>query len=144
MGEHLPEARPAGQSTLERSPVSLFTADARGDEIDDAHDPVVADARLRGRRVGWLLLALTLFGVFGLAVLPTPYVIERPGPVFDTLGSVTVGDEEVPLIEIPSAPTFETEGSLSLSPPRSPTHSPRCSTSRCRKSSRSWSPTPAR
>lgn len=114
MGEHLPEARPAGQSTLERSPVSLFTADARGDEIDDAHDPVVADARLRGRRVGWLLLALTLFGVFGLAVLPTPYVIERPGPVFDTLGSVTVGDEEVPLIEIPSEPTFETEGSLSL------------------------------
>lgn len=94
--------------------MSLFTADARGDEIDDARDPDVADARLRGRRVGWLLLALTLFGVFGLAVLPTPYVIERPGPVFDTLGSVTVGDEEVPLIEIPSEPTFETEGSLSL------------------------------
>lgn len=94
--------------------MSLFTADARGDAIDDAHDPVVADARLRGRRVGWLLLALTLFGVFGLAVLPTPYVIERPGPVFDTLGTVTVGDEEVPLIEIPSEPTFATEGSLSL------------------------------
>lgn len=94
--------------------MSLFTADARGDEIDDARDPDVADARLRGRRVGWLLLALTIFGVFGLAVLPTPYVIERPGPVFDTLGSVTVGDEEVPLIEIPSEPTFETEGSLSL------------------------------
>ena len=94
--------------------MSLFTADARGDEIDDAHDPVVVDAGLRGRRVGWLLLALTLFGVFGLAVLPTPYVIERPGPVFDTLGTVSVGDEEVPLIEIPSEPTFETEGSLSL------------------------------
>ncbi len=94
--------------------MSLFTADARGDEIDAAHDPVVADARLRGRRVGWLLLALTLFGVFGLAVLPTPYVIERPGPVFDTLGTVTVGGDEVPLIEIPSEPTFETEGSLSL------------------------------
>ncbi|MBX9717901.1 MAG: PDZ domain-containing protein [Microbacteriaceae bacterium] len=82
--------------------------------MDAAHDPVVADARLRGRRVGWLLLALTLFGVFGLAVLPTPYVIERPGPVFDTLGTVTVGGDEVPLIEIPSEPTFETEGSLSL------------------------------
>ena len=107
-------ASPAGQSPLERSPVSLFTADARGDEIDDVHDPVVADARLRGRRVGWLLLALTLFGVFGLAVLPTPYVIERPGPVFDTLGSVTVNGEEVPLIEIPSEPTYATTGSLSL------------------------------
>lgn len=94
--------------------MSLFTADARGDAIDDAHDPVVVDARLRGRRVGWLLLALTLFGVFGLAVLPSPYVIERPGPVFDTLGSVSVGDDEVPLIEIPTEPTYDTTGSLSL------------------------------
>lgn len=94
--------------------MSLFTADARGDEFDDAHDPAVVDARMRGRRVGWLLLALTLFGVFGLAVLPTPYVIERPGPVFDTLGTVTVNGDEVPLIEIPSEPTYETAGSLSL------------------------------
>ena len=74
----------------------------------------VDDARLRGRRVGWLLLALTLFGVFGLAVLPSPYVIERPGPVIDTLGTVTIGDEEVPLIQIPTEPTYETPGSLSL------------------------------
>lgn len=114
MGEHLPGPSLVRQNTLERSPVSLFTADARGDAIDDAHDPVVVDARLRGRRVGWLLLALTLFGVFGLAVLPSPYVIERPGPVFDTLGSVSVGDDEVPLIEIPTEPTYDTTGSLSL------------------------------
>lgn len=84
--------------------MSLFT-----DERDAA-----ADARLRGRRVGWLLLALTLFGVFGLAVLPSPYVIERPGPVIDTLGTVTIDGEEVPLIQIPTEPTFETPGSLSL------------------------------
>lgn len=84
--------------------MSLFT--------DDAH--AAADARLRGRRVGWLLLALTLFGVFGLAVLPSPYVIERPGPVFDTLGVVTIEGDEVPLIQIPTEPTFDTTGSLSL------------------------------
>lgn len=84
--------------------MSLFT--------DDAH--AAADARLRGRRVGWLLLALTLFGVFGLAVLPSPYVIERPGPVFDTLGVVTIDGDEVPLIQIPTEPTFDTTGSLSL------------------------------
>lgn len=84
--------------------MSIFT-----DESYAAHD-----ARLRGRRVGWLLLALTLFGVFGLAVLPSPYVIERPGPVIDTLGTVTIDGEEVPLIQIPTEPTFETEGSLSL------------------------------
>ena len=90
--------------------MSLFTADSH----DDAHSAVVVDARLRGRRVGWLLLALTLFGVFGLAVLPSPYVIERPGPVFDTLGSVTVDGDEVPLIEIPTEPTYDTAGTLSL------------------------------
>jgi PDZ domain-containing protein len=88
----------------------LFTAEAR----DDLHDPAVVDARQRSRRVGWLLLALTLFGLVGLAVLPSPYVIERPGPVFDTLGSVSVEGEELPLIEIPSQPTYDTPGSLSL------------------------------
>lgn len=90
--------------------MSLFTAEAR----DDLHDPAVVDARQRSRRVGWLLLALTLFGLVGLAVLPSPYVIERPGPVFDTLGSVSVEGEELPLIEIPSQPTYDTPGSLSL------------------------------
>ena len=104
----------AEQSTFERSPVSLFTDDSRGDTFDGGYDPTVDDARLRARRVGWLLLSLTLFGVFGLAVLPSPYVIERPGPVFDTLGTVTVDGDEVALIEIPTEPTFDTEGSLSL------------------------------
>lgn len=94
--------------------MSLFTVDTRGDALDPDDDPVVLDARQRGRRVGWLLLALTLFGVFGLAVLPSPYVIERPGPVFDTLGAVSVGGDEVPLITIPGEPTYDTAGSLSL------------------------------
>ncbi len=71
-------------------------------------------ARSRGRRVGWLLLAVMLFGVFGMAMLPSPYVIEQPGPVFDTLGSVEVDGEEVPLITIPTEPTYPTKGSLSL------------------------------
>lgn len=92
----------------------MFTDETRGDAFADGNDPTIDDARVRARRVGWLLLSLTLFGVFGLAVLPSPYVIERPGPVFDTLGSVTVDGEEVPLIEIPTEPTFETEGSLSV------------------------------
>ena len=94
--------------------MSLFTDDTRGDEYADGYDPTIEDARVRSRRVGWLLLSLTLFGVFGLAVLPSPYVIERPGPVFDTLGTVTVDGDEVPLIEIPTEPTYDTEGSLSL------------------------------
>ncbi|MEN9621013.1 MAG: hypothetical protein RL499_1206, partial [Actinomycetota bacterium] len=94
--------------------MSLFTDDSRAYASVDGDDPIIDDARLRARRVGWLLLSLTLFGVFGLAVVPSPYVIERPGPVFDTLGTVTVEGDEVPLIEIPTEPTYDTEGSLSL------------------------------
>jgi len=85
--------------------VSLFSEDA---------STAIDDARSRGRRIGWLLLALTAFGVVALAILPSPYVIERPGPVFDTLDSVTVGDDDVPLIDIPTEPTYETPGSLAL------------------------------
>jgi Lon-like protease len=84
--------------------VSLFTEDPE----TESH------ARANGRRVGWLLLAFTALGVFGMAILPSPYVIESPGPVFDTLGSVTVEGQEVSLITIPREPTYATEGSLSL------------------------------
>jgi len=52
--------------------------------------------------------------MFVLALLPTPYVLQVPGPVYDTLGEVQIRGEEVSLIEIPDVPTFETEGSLSL------------------------------
>jgi Lon-like protease len=79
---------------------------------DDAR--VESTVRRGGRRVGWLMMAVTVFGMLGLAVLPSPYVIERPGPVIDTLGSVTVDGVDVPLIEIPEEPTYPTEGSLSL------------------------------
>ena len=86
--------------------MSLFSDD------DDAR--VSSTVRRGGRRVGLLMMAVTVFGMLGLAILPSPYVIERPGPVFDTLGSVTVDGEEVPLIEIPGETTYPTEGSLSL------------------------------
>lgn len=86
--------------------MSLFSDD------DDAR--VSSTVRRGGRRVGLLMMAVTVFGMLGLAILPSPYVIERPGPVFDTLGSVTVEGDEVPLIEIPGETTYPTEGSLSL------------------------------
>ncbi len=85
--------------------VSLFSEDAATAELE---------ARSRDRRVGWTLLALTLFGVVALAILPSPYVIERPGPVFDTLDAVSVDGEDVPLIDIPTEPTYDTPGSLAL------------------------------
>ena len=45
----------------------------------------------RSRRVGWLMLGLTGAIVAGPSLLPAPYVIDNPGPTYDTLGSVLVG-----------------------------------------------------
>ena len=60
-------------------------------------------ARRRGRR-----------SASRFALLPSPYVIEQPGPVYDTLGTAEHDGEEVPLIEIPDAETFPTDGELNL------------------------------
>ncbi|MGV8969334.1 MAG: PDZ domain-containing protein [Microbacteriaceae bacterium] len=68
----------------------------------------------RHRWVGWSLLSFALIVILAVAVIPSPYVVQKPGPVFDTLGSVQVGDEEVSLIDIEGETTFPTEGSLSM------------------------------
>ncbi|MCS3842066.1 PDZ domain-containing protein [Microbacterium sp. AK031] len=74
-------------------------------------------AHTRIPRVGlgvWALI-VALMALVVLTFLPTPYVIQRPGPVYDTLGSAAGEDgEEVPLIAIDGAATFETSGSLNL------------------------------
>jgi Lon-like protease len=73
--------------------------------------------RPRQRRfavVGWVLLVAALLGIVVVSLVPAPYVIEQPGPVYDTLGEVTVGGEQVPLIEIPDEPTYPTAGTLDM------------------------------
>ncbi len=88
--------------------------------FDGGRLPVVTPARDRSRqrRVGTGILVAAVFGAIVLGFVPAPYVIERPGPVFDTLGDVEVEQDseqvEVPLISIPDAETFPTEGSLSM------------------------------
>ena len=64
--------------------------------------------------VGWTLLLAALFGLVVIAFLPAPYVFEKPGPVFDTLGDVSVGGEQVPLIDIQGEPVFPTAGTLDM------------------------------
>lgn len=74
-------------------------------------------ARTRPARIGlgvWALI-IALVALVVLTFLPTPYVIQRPGPVYDTLGTASGADgEEVPLIAIEGAETFETSGRLNL------------------------------
>ena len=71
----------------------------------------------RASRVGlgvWALI-VALIALVALTFLPTAYVIQRPGPVYDTLGTAQGADgEDVPLISIDGAETYETGGSLNL------------------------------
>jgi PDZ domain-containing protein len=64
--------------------------------------------------LGFGLLIAAVVGTVLFATSPSPYVIERPGPVFDTLGEVGSGDDPVPLIEIPDETTYPTSGRLDL------------------------------
>ncbi|WP_217183457.1 S16 family serine protease [Streptomyces sp. AC495_CC817] len=73
--------------------------------------------RTRSVRLGlgvWSLL-VALVALVVLTFLPTPYVIQRPGPVYNTLGTAAGADgEQVPLISVEGADTYDTAGSLDL------------------------------
>ena len=79
-------------------------------ETEDPSDHV----QRRSRVAGWLMLSFTLVIVLGLSFFPAPYVIDNPGPTYDTLGAVTVGEEDMDLIVISGNQTYESSGSLLL------------------------------
>ncbi|MDN8548594.1 PDZ domain-containing protein [Microbacterium sp. NM3R9] len=83
----------------------------------DENAPVIAPRRRLSRPAltGLWAVSLSLVALLVLTLLPTSFVIQRPGPVYDTLGTVTTGDgEERPLISVAGAETFPTSGSLDL------------------------------
>ena len=84
----------------------------------DEHAPVLPAPRRRRPRVsvtGMWALSTALVALLVLTMLPTSFVIQRPGPVHNTLGTATDADgEEVPLISIDGADTYPTAGSLDL------------------------------
>lgn len=80
-------------------------------------------AKERRRSLGITLLTGSLVLTLALAAVPSAYVIEEPGPWFDTLGYVSVpsdddGDKDlktkIPLISIEDEATFPTTGKLDL------------------------------
>ena len=68
----------------------------------------------RRRRRGLSILGVGIAGLVVVALVPAPFVIEQPGPVYNTLGEVTVGDKKVSLIDIPGEKTYPTKGSLDM------------------------------
>lgn len=64
----------------------------------------------------WLLVT-TLVAVFlflAQVFIPFPYVIERPGPVVNTLGDVQLAEGDVPMIQVEGAQTYPVSGELNL------------------------------
>lgn len=98
--------------------MSLFADNPPAANLTGVTAPASAKAgerRPRGRRVvGWALLCGALLGTFAFALIPAPYVIEEPGPVFNTLGSAPFDNGTRPLIQIPSQKTYPTAGALDL------------------------------
>ncbi|WP_345764115.1 YlbL family protein [Diaminobutyricibacter sp. McL0608] len=96
--------------------MTLFTDD------DLRPEPSTPPERIRPKRsviVGWSFVGAALVLTLVLALVPAPYVIEQPGPVFNTLGTdQPVGSppskDAKPLITIPSQTTYPTAGSLDL------------------------------
>jgi PDZ domain-containing protein len=106
--------------------VSLFGLND-ADRVDDtdAHpavpfalrspEEIAAERRATRRRTtGWTVLVVALVLGLVMSFLPTPYVIEQPGPVFDTLGSQTVEGKDTPLISIDGETTYPTAGTLDM------------------------------
>ncbi|UNK69753.1 S16 family serine protease [Microbacterium sp. H1-D42] len=89
----------------------------------------MSSRRSNGTVLGVTALSVALVALVGLTFMPTQYVIQRPGPIYDTLGTALSADgEEVPLIEVDGARTYPTGGTLDLttlqvvgSPDRTPT-----------------------
>jgi Lon-like protease len=67
-----------------------------------------------GRRIGWGLVILAVIAGIVVGSQPTSYVIEEPGPVFNTLGHTIVSKESVPVISISGHPTHPTSGALDM------------------------------
>lgn len=72
------------------------------------------EPRRRTRRLGWSLLLVALFGTVIFALLPSPYVIEQPGPVFNTLGTVKISGASTPMISVPGQKTWPAKGTLDM------------------------------
>ena len=78
-------------------------------------EPAPRPRMSRRTLVGVWALAVALVVLLVITFLPTSYVIQRPGPVYNTLGSAQNADgEEVPLISVEGAETYPTDGSLDL------------------------------
>ncbi|GGI48540.1 PDZ domain-containing protein [Agromyces flavus] len=95
--------------------MSLFGPETDGASASFSTADSVSDRRRsRRERLGWIAVAVAVATALVFALLPSPYVIQQPGPIYDTLGTSEIDGEDVPLIDIPDEETYPTDGSLDL------------------------------
>jgi PDZ domain-containing protein len=68
----------------------------------------------RGRQIGWIIIVLAVAGAIIVGQIPSSYVIEEPGPVFNTIGTTKVNSQTVPVLTITGAKTYPTAGALDM------------------------------
>lgn len=91
--------------------MSQFTDDEVGER---------PDARFRRVRdspapvIGWILMIGAIAGTVVLGTLPAPYVLESPGPVYDTIGDIQLAGESTPVISVDGEKTYPTSGTLDM------------------------------
>ena len=79
-----------------------------------------ADPRFRAARadpapvIGWILMIGAIAGTVVLGTLPAPYVLETPGPVYDTIGTIDIAGDTTDVIAIDGEKTYPTSGSLDM------------------------------
>lgn len=107
--------QPLGPSRSHEAPTShdpsqAQEAESREPEQDQPHAP--EPSRRRDGRYFAMLVSGALTIVLGVAAaaLPVPYVVESPGPTFNTLGT----DHNKPVISITGHQTFPAKGNLDL------------------------------
>src|SRR4051794_16426016 len=109
---HSPAETPSPYAGRERpgrrAPVALFDENV-------TITPPPRRRMTRGTLAGIWALAIALIVLLVMTFLPTSYVIQQPGPVYNTLGTATGADgTQVPLISVEGADTYPTDGSLDL------------------------------
>ena len=67
-----------------------------------------------GPLIGWILMIGAIAGTVVLGTLPAPYVLESPGPVYDTIGEIQQAGEDKPVISIEGEKTYDTSGTLDM------------------------------
>ena len=68
----------------------------------------------RRRAATLTVIAVVSLLVILAAIIPSPYIIERPGPVVDVLGDTVIDEETVPVIDVEGASGRVSGGVLNL------------------------------